>query len=281
MREMSEVLRSAFHRAIRREKWRVTRRPGRLDKISGLESSVLGNRRDLTVYLPPGYDGDVLRRYPVLYMQDGQNLFEPDRAFVRGQHWRLREAADESIAGRAARALIIVGIDHAGAGRVDEYTPTRDEKRGVGGRADGYRRMLLEEIKPLVDERYRTMADRASTAIGGSSLGGLVSLHLALRHAGVFSRAVVMSPSVWWGGWAILRELEQFEGAEPPRVWLDIGGREGREAVADVRLLRDRMLAHGWNRTNFRFYEDRRGDHSERAWAARIRMALEFLFPPE
>src|SRR5438552_2039255 len=82
-------------------------------------------------------------RYPVLYMQDGQNLFEPQRAFVPGQHWRLAEAADEAINERTASPMIVVGVDHAGPARIDEYTPTRDAKRKAGGKADAYGRMLL------------------------------------------------------------------------------------------------------------------------------------------
>jgi predicted alpha/beta superfamily hydrolase len=89
-----------------------------------------------------------------------------------------------------------------------------------------------------------------------------------------------MSPSVWWGDRAILHTLDQFNGERRPRIWLDVGGREGRDALNDVRLLRDRLWAKGWSGDDLAYYEDRRGDHSERAWAGRVRAALEFLFPP-
>jgi predicted alpha/beta superfamily hydrolase len=219
----------------------------------------------VTVYVPPGYDEHDLR-YPVLYMQDGQNLFEPDRAFVRGQHWRLKEAADAAIGARTAEPMIIVGIDNAGDKRIDEY----------GKGADDYGRLLLEEVKPVVEQRYRT---NGVNAIGGSSLGGLVSLYLALEHPDVFSHAAVMSPSVWWNDRAILRDVDAFDG---PRLqlWVDIGGREGAEAISGAKALRDRLLANGWNDENFRFHEEPRADHTERAWASRVRKVLEFLFPP-
>ncbi len=173
--------------------------------------------------------------------------------------------------------MLIVGIDNAGPARVDEYTPARDPKKNAGGRADEYGRMIIEELRPLVGERYRTSSE---TAIGGSSLGALLSLHLALQRPDVFSRAAVMSPSVWWNGQAILREVDAFGAPPHLRLWVDVGGREGTEALSGARGLRDRLTAKGWNDENFRYFEDRRADHSERAWAGRVRKVLEFLFPP-
>jgi predicted alpha/beta superfamily hydrolase len=170
--------------------------------------------------------------------------------------------------------MIIVGIDNAGAARIDEYTPTRDVKRNAGGGAEKYARMLLERWKPQIDESYRTLPDRAGTAIGGSSLGGLLSLHLVLAHPEAFSATAVMSPSVWWDNRVIVDELDRFEGRRM-KVWLDTGGREGIEALQDVRTLRDKLKAKAWD---VRYHEDRRADHSERAWATRAPMMLEYLF---
>jgi predicted alpha/beta superfamily hydrolase len=173
--------------------------------------------------------------------------------------------------------MILVAVDHAGVGRMDEFTPMRDKRHQGGGRADDYGRMLIEELKPVIDARFRTVA--SENALMGSSLGGLVSMYLLLTRRDVFSRAAVMSPSVWWGDRAILRIAEAFDGPVP-RLWLDIGGREGGEALNDARLLRDVLVKKQWPKKMFRYYEDRRGDHSERAWGRRVRMALEFLFPP-
>lgn len=273
---MSETLRATFRRVLRLENRRAAVRPGRIEHISGFTSGILGNAREVTVYLPAGYDEREDRRYPVLYMQDGQNLFDATRAYVPGQHWRLQEAADAAIGERTASPMIIVGIDHAGPGRVDEYTPAVDPSHGGGGRANDYARMLIEELKPMIDVRFRTLKDGENTAVGGSSLGGLVSLYLLLKQPQVFRRGAVMSPSVWWHDRVILRELDAYDGP-PPRVWLDVGGREGEEALVDARELRDRFATKGWS--GVRYYEDHRGDHSERAWARRVRQALEFLFP--
>lgn len=276
---MSDALRTAFRRALRLENRRTVIRPGRLERIEGFQSKILGNERWITVYLPAGYDERDDRRYPVLYMQDGQNLFDAERAYVPGNHWRLQEAADQAIGERSAEPMIIVGADHAGPARIDEYTPVRDAKHKGGGRAADYARFLVEELKPAIDAKYRTLPDPGHTGVGGSSLGGLVSLYLVLRHPEVFRRAAIMSPSVWWAGRAILSEVDAFAGPAP-RMWLDIGGREGMEALRDARELRDRLAAKGWGEETFRFFEDRRADHSERAWARRARQALEFLFPP-
>jgi len=276
---MSETLRATFRRVLRLENRRSTIRPGRLERFPAFTSAILGNTREVTVYLPPGYDDKTDQRYPVLYMQDGQNLFDAHRAFVPGNHWSLQEAADKAIGERTASPMIIVGIDHAGPARIDEYTPEKDAKHSGGGRAGEYARMLIEELKPMIDERFRTLPDAQNTAVGGSSLGGLVSLYLAFTFPTVFGRAAVMSPSVWWSGRTILGYADTYDDA-PPRLWLDIGGREGLEALRDVRELRDRVQKKGWSDETFRYYEDRRGDHSERAWARRARQALEFLFPP-
>lgn len=278
VRDKSATLRSAFRRVLRLENKRAAIRPGRLERIPAFESKILDNSRQVTIYLPAGYDEQAERRYPVLYMQDGQNLFDAERAYVPGQHWRVAEAADAAIGERTARAMIIVGVDHAGVARVDEYTPVHDPKHNGGGRADEYGRLLAEELKPAIDERFRTLADRHHTAIAGSSLGGLLALHLLLTRSDLFARGAAMSPSIWWGDRAVLAELEAFDG-EPPRLWLDIGGREGLEALQDARAARDLAIGKNWGRS-FHFFEDRRADHSERAWAARVRRVLEFLFPP-
>ena len=269
MTSPESTIRTALRRLFNVENRRAALRPGQIEHLADFV-------RPVTVYLPPGYDERDDRRYPVLYKQDGQNLFDAERAYIPGQHWRLQEAADAAIGERTASPMIIVGVDHAGTARVDEYTPTRDPRHKGGGRADDYARLLLEELKPLIDQRFRTLP--GESAVGGSSLGGLVSIHLALKYPHVFTRAAVMSPSVWWNKRAILSEVDTFDGPRP-RIWLDIGGREGVEAVAGARALRDRLLARGWNDDTLRYYEDRRGDHSERAWARRVRMALEFLFP--
>lgn len=276
---MSEALRATFRRVLKLENRRAAVRPGRIERIHGFTSNILGNSREVTVYLPAGYDDRQDRRYPVLYMQDGQNLFDAERAYIPGQHWKLKEAADAAIGERTAAPMIIVAVDHAGTGRLDEFTPVKDKKHKGGGRADDYARMIIEELKPMIDERFRTLPDAANTGIAGSSLGGLMALHAAVTRRDAFSRVAAMSPSIWWADRAILNEVDAFDGP-PPRLWTDIGGREGAEALQDARALRDRIEKKGWGENTFRYFEDRRADHSERAWEKRVRSVLEFLYPP-
>lgn len=279
MRHMGATLRAAFQRALRFENRRADIRRGTLQHLRGFHSDILKNDRDITIYLPPGYEDRDGNRYPVLYMHDGQNLFEPERAFIPGQHWRLAEAADEVIGERRARAMIIVGVDNTGS-RVDEYTPTRDSANGGGGKVNDYGRMLIEELKPVIDAQYRTLPGMPATALAGSSLGGLATLHLGLERPDAFASLAAMSPSVWWDNRAILAEVEHFDAPHRPRIWLDMGGREGVEGLANARALRDRLLSNGWrNGENLRYFEDRRGDHSEGSWARRVPSVLEFLFP--
>lgn len=279
MRPMRDTLRGAFQRVLRLPNRRRETRRGTLEHIRGFHSDILGNGRDITIYLPPGYSDRDDVRYPILYMNDGQNLFEPERAFIPGQNWRLAEAADEKTGARTTRPMIIAGIDNTDS-RIDEYTPTHDAARKAGGKADDYARMIIEELKPVLDAGYRTLTDAPDTALGGSSLGGLAALYIGLTHPAVFGNLVVMSPSVWWDQRAIFSTLDHFASSRRPRIWLDFGGREGVEGMTDARLLRDRLRMKGWrSEDELRYFEDRRADHSERAWAKRAPDVLEFLFP--
>jgi predicted alpha/beta superfamily hydrolase len=244
------------------------------------KSRFLPDARDITVFLPPGYEEDPDRRYPVLYMHDGQNLFEPHKAFQKGQHWRVGETASELIeAGRMA-PLVIVGIANTGPRRIHEYTPTHDRRRG-GGEAAEYGGLIVEELKPFVDRTYRTMTDPLHTGIGGSSLGALVSLYLALAHPDVFSRVAVLSPSVWWDRRAILRNVREARPKPRLRLWVDIGSREGRYHVDNAQLLKTGLVKAGWvegDDLHFEVVKD--GTHGEAAWAARVGRVLEWLYPP-
>src|SRR6266404_3173971 len=171
-------------------------------------SKILNNDRDVIVYLPPGYDKDKQRHYSVLYLHDGQNLFDGATSFIPGQEWRVDEAAGVLIASRKIEPLIIVGVYNTGKDRIDEYTPVAEPKYKAGGKADLYGRLLVEELKPFIDKTYRTRKGAADTGLGGSSLGGLVSIYLALKYPNVFGRVAVVSPSVWWGNNYIIHYVE-------------------------------------------------------------------------
>lgn len=243
----------------------------------GFHSRYLEHDRTIVVYLPPGYDARSAVRYPVLYLHDGQNVF--DRATSVGEEWRVDEAAQELILAGEIQPLIVVGIYNTGVHRIDEYTPTPGSEGG--GHAADYGRMLVEEVKPFIDATYLTLPSAASTAIGGSSLGGLLTMHLGLRYPTAFSRLAVMSPSVWWDDREILREVEALASKPPLRVWLDAGTAEGAQVIADARALRDALVAKGWILgEDLAYVEAPGGEHNEQSWAARIDHVLKFLFPP-
>jgi len=143
----------------------------RLKVHRGFRSRILPDKRDVIVYLPPGYEADAVRRYPVLYLNDGQNLFDPETSFIKGRTWQVREAADAAIEAGEVEPLIIVGIYNTGDRRLAEYTHERDWQMG-GGEADSYGALLTRELMPWIAGHYRVKPGREHTGLGGSSLGG-------------------------------------------------------------------------------------------------------------
>jgi predicted alpha/beta superfamily hydrolase len=246
-------------------------------------SQFLPNDRDITVYLPPGYDEMPERSYPVLYLHDGQNLFDPRTSFIPGRTWQVAETADAVIESGEVEPLIIVGIANTGEHRLAEYTPTRDWGMG-GGDAPLYGKLLTRELLPFIASQYRVQAGARNTGLGGSSLGGLVSMYLGLKYPEVFGRLAVMSPSVWWNHRAIVAYVnEKAPGVHHhPRIWLDVGDAEGRRTATDAELLLKCLTAHGWRLDTDVHYECvAGGTHDEAAWAKRVGPMLRFLFPGE
>ncbi len=253
---------------------------GALRHHAQFHSRFLALDRDVFVWTPPGYEASDAC-CPVLYLHDGQNLFDPDTAFQPGEHWRVGETAGALIAAGRIEPLIIVGIYNTGTERLQEYTPSSDARLG-GGLADNYGLMITRELKPFIDATYRTRPDRSNTGIGGSSLGALVSLHLALSHSDVFGKVAAMSPSVWWDRRAILRTVRHARVKPALRLWVDMGTAEGRRGLDDARLLKAALVGAGWvPGADLHYAEYEGGTHSESAWAARVGPMLEWLFPAE
>ena len=217
----------------------------------------------------------------MLYLHDGQNVF--DRATsATGEEWSVDETAQRLIQEGSIEPLIIVGIYNAGERRIDEYTPARDTRKNVGGNATAYAKMLVQEIKPFIDRRYRTLRSAPNTGLGGSSLGGLLTMHLGLRFPTVFNRLAVLSPSVWWNDRGLVREVEALAAKLPLRIWLDAGMDEGADVLHDVRLLRDVLLSRGWVvGQDLAYMEAEGGGHNEQSWAKRVEGVLRFLFPAD
>jgi predicted alpha/beta superfamily hydrolase len=250
------------------------------------ESRILRNRRDVLVYLPPGYRRVGRRRYPVLYLHDGQNVFDAATSYA-GVEWGVDETAQRLIPKNLIEPIIIVAIANTGEGRIHEYAPTAgaiyesalEEKRSRG-LAKKYGQFLIEELKPFIDQKYRTRPEAEFTGLGGSSMGGLLTLSLGLWFPDFFRRLMVMSPAVWWDDEAILRMIEELDDRLPLRIWLDTGTNEtGWERA---RKLRDRLVEKGWLLFHDLEYCEAEGaDHNEAAWGARVESALRFLFPSQ
>ena len=157
---------------------------------------------------------------------------------------------------------------------------TGTRKKRSRGMAKKYGRFLVEELKPYIDKTYRTRPEGEFTGLGGSSLGGLVTLALGLWFPNVFTRLSVMSPSVWWDNEAIVRMVEDLDTKLPLKIWLDTGTHE--EGWERARTLRDALVEKGWRLYDDLQYSEIEGaDHSEGAWAARVDPMLRYLFPPQ
>lgn len=245
---------------------------GRVLCLPQLHSPQLDNSRDILIYLPPSYDGEPPRRYPVIYMQDGQNLFDPGTSFAGA--WEVDNTLEAG--SRDGLEAIVVGIPNLGPRRADEYSPFRDEHAG-GGQGDLYLDFLTDTVKPLVDRDFRTLADRTHTGIAGSSMGGLISLYGFFHRPDCFGFAGVMSPSLWFAGGAVLEWLERQPYAGG-RIYIDAGLKEGQRTVDDVAKLRDLLTTKGYRMLDdLLCVIDTAGDHSERAWSRRLRRELHFL----
>jgi enterochelin esterase-like enzyme len=245
------------------------------------KSNYLPDERDVIVYLPPGYEEEAERTYPVLYLHDGQNLFDGRTSFVKGRTWMVREHADAAIEAGEVEPLLIVGIYNAGDRRLAEYTHEYNWQMG-GGEADKYGDLLTRELMPWIASQYRVRQDRENTGMGGSSLGGLVTLYLGLRHPHVFGKLAILSPSVWWNHKSILGYLNEHAPQmwERPRVWLDVGDHEGQRTLRDVEHLARRLKANGWRPgESMHFEKVHGGTHDEASWAERVRPMLRFLYP--
>jgi len=252
-----------------------------------LNSEIFGNTRLARVWLPPDYDGSGAARYPVLYLNDGQNLFDPATAFA-GVHWQAGETAARLIAEKKIRPLIIVGIDNTKS-RACEYVPYRSrDPRVLKPQGKCYPAFLQREVMPLIEERYSVLKGPENTGLGGSSLGGLITLYTQLAAPGVFGRLLIESPSLSVAKGKILAECRRFRDW-PERMYVGMGTRETGDQAKDamivesVRELETILRAAAGldeyaNGKRYKVRIDEGATHNESAWAARFPEALEFLY---
>ena len=246
-------------------------------------SKILRNTRTIRVWVPPGFRGrSDRRRYSVLYLNDGQNLFEASTSFS-GTSWNAGEVMGRLIAEDRITPQILVGIDHAGERRAAEYLPFPDEVSGGRAAGNQYLRFLTSELMPFIDTAYPTRTGPEHTSFGGSSLGAVIVLHAAITRPGWFGRVLLESPSLFVGDRGLLAAARGVLDW-PQRIALGVGARETQRDAVNVRIVRDvRALAEivrraGLGRDRLKVTVDRSGMHSEESWAARLPSALSFLF---
>ena len=245
---------------------------GRVTIVDAIASPQLKNSRKLRIYLPPSYGENAAKRYPVLYMHDGQNLFDA-KAAAYGVEWGIDETADRLIDAGAMDEIIVVGIDNT-PDRIPEYTPCCDSKHG-GGMLDAYEAFVIDTVKPYVDRTWRTLPGRETTAIMGSSLGGIASVAIAQHRPHVFSKAGGVSSSFWWNEGSMVAKPA---ARVPVKFYLDAGTRD--DGLEGTEAMRDAMLKQGYRLdADLRFFAAEGGIHNEASWAARVDRPLTWFFP--
>ena len=254
-------------------------------RIHPFHSRIYRNDRFLRVWLPPGYDDaqNAARQYPVLYLNDGQNLFEPATSF-NGVEWQVDETADRLIREQVIAPMIIVGIDNTGKDRLREYMPHRSfQPMMLRVQGTRYPSFLIKEVMPFVERHYRVASGPRTTGLGGSSLGALIALYTVAVSPGIFCRLLLESPSLWAANRQIIRQSRTVR-RWPERVFLATGsaeaGREDRDRsmVDDVQELAAILHRGGLDARHLRLVVEQGASHHESEWAQRFPDALSFLF---
>jgi predicted alpha/beta superfamily hydrolase len=257
-------------------------------RVHALKSAVFGNERKIRVLLPAGYAdaANQDRRYPVLYLLDGQNVFDACLSDVSHHEWGADETVARLVAGNKIPPMIVVGVDHAGKDRAREYLPYKDF---VGNPDMGepagkqFPDFMTGEVLPLVDAHYRTLQGAANTGIGGSSYGGVASLYALLAKPHAFGYGLIESPVLWIGMGQLVRDTSPLV-VMPKRVFVGFGGKESsdpavtRKMIGLVRQVESNFRAAGYDASTFRVVVDPHAQHTEAAWERRLPGALTFLF---
>ncbi len=237
----------------------------------------LGRHRRVWAYLPPGYY-TCQKHYPVLYMHDGQNLFDRSANEFHTE-WGVDKTLDRLIAGGGPEA-IVVAVDHAGRERIDEFSPWRHPKLG-GGKGQAYARFLAESLKPFVDRAFRTMPDRLHTGLMGSSMGGLATIYAGLEYHHVFGMLGIFSPSIWFSS-DIFPFLKGFQKNLPTKAYIMAGKKESTHMGKDTLAFSRALAATGFGPKELKTVLRAEGEHSEAFWGHEFAEAYTWLFkePP-
>jgi len=249
-----------------------------------IESRHLETTRRITVLGPRRRHGAKNESFPVLYLNDGQNLFDSSRAFG-GVSWNVQETVNKLVRRRVIPPIIVVGIDHGDAQRNREYLPVEDERNPEARNPLGrqYSEFLISEVLPFVERTYPAARGATHTGLGGSSYGAVAALYTSLVHPGVFGRLLLESPSLYVGNKFLLRKARSAT-RWPSRIYLGVGTREtnrtdwNQETVANVRRLEAILRGRGFGPRRLKVVVEEGATHSEHAWAGRLGAAISFLF---
>ena len=249
-----------------------------------VHSAALGVSRRVDVWIPPGFRARGPFRHPVLYLNDGQNLFDPARAFA-GNTWTVAETATRLVRLGRIAPLLIVGIDHGRQRRGSEYLPVPDNRNPFARAPLGkrYAEFVTRELMPVIARRYSVAHGASHTGFGGSSYGAIAALYTSMLYPGVFGRLLLESPSLYVGDGYLLRRARRTS-RWPTRVYLGVGTAEtqrpdwNHETLVNVLQLESTLRRAGLGPRRLRVAIEEGAAHSERAWAARLPVALEFLF---
>jgi predicted alpha/beta superfamily hydrolase len=250
-----------------------------------VSDGAIGNDRNLTVYLPPGYDDAANKdvRYPVLYLQDGQNLFDESVSY-NGVEWKADETAQRLIGEGKIEPVIIVGIWNT-AERNAEYTPQAMSADGATSRNEAYANLVVGTIKPLIDATYRTKPDAPNTAIGGAAMGGLAAISVAQQKPDVFGKLLLLTPHLSENGKPISALVADGAAFKGKKVWLDMSptqagpaGYPGRDAMAEAKAFADLLAKAGLDEKSLKFAELPEAPHNEPSWQARFDQVLLWLY---
>jgi enterochelin esterase-like enzyme len=252
-------------------------------EVVPFESKVFPAPRNLRILLPAGYrfTENRHRRYPVLYLNDGQNLFDVCTSQFTGEEWRVDETVDDLIAHDTMGPIIVVGIDNGGRRlRPREYLPYVDDTLAPpepNPEGKLYPRFLLEEVVPYVEAHYRTLPGAGNRALGGASYGAGIAFYTVVEHPGSFGGLLLESPSIYADDYRVLKD------AESVRIWphrIFIGTGTVNEPVEDVKRLTTLFQKSGLGPDRLQVVVQAGGGHSEKWWAGRLSDALRFLFAP-